>query len=513
YVLELNSYYRDQNESKYRFKNFDDEILADEKYDYGDYLRILETRKAALKELIAGREMTSIDYVAYGFGYREIKIALDNLENIRIEELKNYLLATNIVRNKEKFESEFQNRKFILENSIKELRESANNYKELLNSYKVEENNIVVPKGVKITIGENAKEQYYVELMTQYLKTEDAVLKLEEELKELIFIRKNLKTGTEDEKAYINESLKSIIADYNSIVELSNGLESKENSIKSGELIKVASPVEVVSNSKAKLILAVGIVMGVFLGIMAAFLKNFYKSFKNAKKNMLTIAMFLLVGFSSYSASEVTLGFTHKEMKAGLNPDKTPFNLEKTLIKKYLVQKENLPESEIKNIVITPIFPKGSIKNVEEKLKTDESEYLFVPTEYKVALNLSDSTLEKKLKEKLTTEFPIYYIDSFLDMNQNRVDYTHNYKGYREVIKAFDNSIFNLESEIESRKKNALTKEIFYEYNNIGIELEKIKNVRYRDTTNFIKSNNLVHDLNLEKIFLSGESRYINLTL
>ncbi|MGL5050291.1 MAG: Wzz/FepE/Etk N-terminal domain-containing protein, partial [Fusobacteriaceae bacterium] len=185
YVLELNSYYREKNESNYEFKEFDLAILADEKYNYEDYIKILETRKAALEKLIAGRETSKTDYVAYGFGYREIKIALDNLESVRIEELKNYLLATNIVRNKEKFQSEFINRKFRLENSIKESKESAINYKNLLNTYKVETSNIVVPKGVKITIGQNAKELYYTELMTNYLRTEDTVLKLEEELKEL----------------------------------------------------------------------------------------------------------------------------------------------------------------------------------------------------------------------------------------------------------------------------------------------------------------------------------------
>ncbi|MGL5312117.1 MAG: hypothetical protein ACRC92_02605, partial [Peptostreptococcaceae bacterium] len=37
--------------------------------------------------------------------------------------------------------------------------------------------------------------------------------------------------------------------------------------------------------------------------------------------------------------------------------------------------------------------------------------------------------------------------------------------------------------------------------------------VRYRDTVNFIRSNHLVRDIALEKIFLTGENRYINLSL
>ncbi|MGL5623769.1 Wzz/FepE/Etk N-terminal domain-containing protein, partial [Cetobacterium sp.] len=120
YVENLNSYYREQRESTYRFKEFDTGILEDSRYNYQDYIRILESRKSALKDLIDGRETSRLNYVSYGFGYREIRVALENLEGIRIQELKNYLLATNIVRDKEKFRSEFINRKFRLENSIKE---------------------------------------------------------------------------------------------------------------------------------------------------------------------------------------------------------------------------------------------------------------------------------------------------------------------------------------------------------------------------------------------------------
>ncbi|MGL5313863.1 MAG: hypothetical protein ACRC92_11515, partial [Peptostreptococcaceae bacterium] len=336
---------------------------------------------------------------SYGFGYRDIKIALDNLESIRIQELKNYLLATNIVKDKEKFQSEFINRKFRLENSIKEKKEQAINYKTLVDNYKFDNNDMVVPKGVKIALGDNAREKYYTELMSNYLKTESEALNLQEELKELIYINKNLRVAKDTEKEYIVDRLKMIITDYNSIVGKANRLEAKENHIDNGKLIKVASPVEVISNSKAKLILAVGIVMGVFLGVMMAFLKNFYHSFKNAGKGLLAIGMFFFIGINSYSKEEVVIGFTHKEMKQGLNPDRTPFDLNDVLLKGYLVDKLGLPISEMKDVTITPIFPANSLNSVEKRLKDGEMGYLYVPTEYRVTLNLKDSKMEKEMKE------------------------------------------------------------------------------------------------------------------
>lgn len=313
YSKSLNEYYRALNESRYRFKYFDGDILNDEKYNYEDYLKILDERKDSLKTLIDGREDSRVDYASYGFGYRKIQLELENLETIRIQDLKNYLLATNIVRNPEKFQSEFLNRKIALENSIKEKKEVANNYKKLLNSYRFEGENIVVPKGVKVTMGDNQKEKYYVELMDNYLKAENELTDLQQKLDELIYISKNLKVGTEVQKEYILNSLKAIVKNYNDIVQQVNILEVKENYINNGALIKLAAPIEIVSNSKAKLILAVGLVLGVFLGVMMAFVKNFYHSFKKFNKAVMMMALFCFMGVNSYSKEEITLQFTHKE--------------------------------------------------------------------------------------------------------------------------------------------------------------------------------------------------------
>ena len=513
YYVYLNEYYRALNESRYRFKQFDSNILADEKYSYEDYLRILDERKASLKELIAGREISRTDYVPYGFGYRRIQIALQNLENIRIRDLRNYLLATNIVRNPDKFRSEYLNRKIVLENRIREKKEEAKNYKSLLEDYKFEDSNIVVPKGVKVLIGDNEKERYYIELMNSYLKVENELSNLQQQLDELVYISKNYKIGTEAERAYILESLKNIVKKYNNIVSEANILEAKENYINNGALIKLAAPIEIISNSKAKLIVSVGIVMGLFLGIMMAFIKNFYNSFKNFKKGVMVLALFSFVSISGYSKEEVTLQFTHKEMKSGVNPDKTPFNLEETLVKEFLVKRLKLSIEELKNVTITPIFPKRSLDNVEKRIKDGEADYLYLPTEYKVILNLKDSVEEKKIKENIINEFPLFYTNYFFQKISSEYDYLKDYSSYREILKAMDNLMNGLLAEVNFRRKNAETKEIFYEYNNLEVELNKIKNIGYRDILNYIKSNNIVSNIELEKTLLDGDNRYIVLEL
>lgn len=513
YYRILNDYYRVLNESRYRFKTFDSSILNDDKYNYQDYLKILNERKSSLKSLISERENTRIEYASYGFGYRKVQLELENLETIRIQDLRNYLLATNIVKNPEKFQSEFLNRKIVLENSIKEKKEEANNYKKLLNSYRFEGENIVLPKGVKVSLGDNQREKYYVELMNNYLKSENELLDLQQQLNELVYTSKNLKIGTEAEKEYILESLRNIVKNYNDIVQEINILEMKESYINNGAIIKLASPIEVISNSKAKLILIIGIVMGIFLGIIMAFIKNFYHSFKKVNKSMMMVMLFCLIGLNSYSKEVLTLKFTHKEVKQGLNPDKTPFDLNEILIKEFLVKRVGVNIEDLKNIEIVPSFPKKSIDDTENKLKVGDKKYLYVPTEYSLILNLKNSEEKKRIKENLINEFPNFYVSYFLKNTAGSYDFLKEYTNYRDIVRALDNLMNSINLEINLRKKNAETKEMFYEYNNLGVELNKIRDITFRDVSNYIKSNNLVSNVTLEKILLDGEDRYLTLEL
>lgn len=513
YYRILNDYYRVLNESRYRFKTFDSSILNDDKYNYQDYLKILNERKSSLKSLINERENTRIEYASYGFGYRKVQLELENLETIRIQDLRNYLLATNIVKNPEKFQSEFLNRKIVLENSIKEKKEEASNYKKLLNSYRFEGENIVLPKGVKVSLGDNQREQYYVELMNNYLKSENELLDLQQQLNELIYTSKNLKIGTETEKEYILESLRNIVKNYNDIVQEVNVLEVKENYINNGAIIKLAAPIEIISNSKAKLILAVGVVMGVFLGIMMAFVKNFYHSFKKFNKSLMIMGLFCLIGLNTYSKEILTLQFTHKEVKEGLNPDKTPFDLNEILIKEFLVKRVGVSIEELNNITIMPVFPRKSIDYTESRLKSGDKKYLYVPTEYSLILNLKNNEEEKRIKESLINEFPNFYVSYFLKNASEAYDFLKEYTNYRDIVRALDNLMNSISLEIDLRKKNAETKEIFYEYNNLGVELNKIRDISFRDVSNYIRSNNLVSNVALEKILLDGEDRYITLEL
>lgn len=511
YYNSLNEYYRYENESKYKFKYLDPEILDDNRYDYKDYLQIVEQRKQALKTLIDKREDTRVDYLSYGFGYRKVLIALNNLETIEIQNLKNYLLTTSIVKNPQKFQNEFLNKKIILENRIKEEEGNSKNYKILLESYENEEANIIAPKGIKITMGDNQKEKYQTEVMEGYLQTESILASLKQQLSELIYINKTLKIETEAEKMYILKSLTDIIKSYNDIVFEVNVLEAKENYIENGAIIKLASPIEVTSTSKVKLIIIGGIGLGIVLGIVVAFFKNFLDCLKRANKEIALLVMFIFIGTNSYSKEKVTLQFTHKEIIFGLNPDKTPFDLDKILLNEFLGKELGVKAQELKESSIKQVFLKNSTGNVEEKLKMGDKNYIYFPTEY--ILNLDNITNAKEIKEKIIKKFPNFYINYFLQNTSFKYNYLESYNSYSDILKAFNNSTEQLLIEINLRRETSTIKERFYEYNNLYLELNKIKNILYEDAENYIKSNYIADDFILESNLLNGQNKYLDLEL
>lgn len=511
YYNSLNEYYRYENESKYKFKYLDPEILDDNRYDYKDYLQIVEQRKQALKTLIDKRENTRVDYLSYGFGYRKVQIALNNLETIEIQNLKNYLLTTSIVKNPQKFQNEFINKKIMLENRIKEEEGNSKNYKILLESYENEEPNIIAPKGIKITMGDNQKEKYQTEVMEGYLQTESILASLKQQLSELIYINKTLKIETEAEKMYILKSLTDIIKSYNDIVFEVNVLEAKENYIENGAIIKLASPIEVTSTSKVKLIIIGGIGLGIVLGIVVAFFKNFLDCLKRANKEIALLVMFIFIGTNSYSKEKVTLQFTHKEIIFGLNPDKTPFDLDKILLNEFLGKELGVKAQELKESSIKQVFLKNSTGNVEEKLKMGDKNYIYFPTEY--ILNLDNITNAKEIKEKIIKNFPNFYINYFLQNTSFKYNYLESYNSYSDILKAFNNSTEQLLIEINLRRENSTIKERFYEYNNLYLELNKIKNILYEDAENYIKSNYIADDFILESNLLNGQNKYLDLEL
>lgn len=158
------------------------------------------------------------------------------------------------------------------ENSSKEV---INRYLDILREQDNLSNVITEEKNIKVTSLEKTKielEKIQNEILDIFKKDSDLrALKPEEKVNYITYKYPELNLKRSEQEKYYNTYVNELVR-----------LDSLNNSL---DVIKETTDIYFVKGqSKAKLILAIGILMGVFLGIMVAFLKEFIDGYKRRYK-------------------------------------------------------------------------------------------------------------------------------------------------------------------------------------------------------------------------------------
>lgn len=501
YIELLNRDLKNKYESKYQVKLLDIKDFEDNDLDYNTYLNSIEKDSNRIKNIISNKAKENLNYISYGFNYRDLKIRLENLEEENIKDLKNYLEVVNITRNESSFSDVAKGRIEKLNNLILEKETIQKDYTQILNNIK-KEKEVNVPNGTKISFENSTKDNYYVGVINKKISLLNEITNMKNEKKILEAKLQNSRKGNEKEVQAIEGFLKEIVNEYNDIVLKFNTLEKKENIIKYGEIVKKVTPISTTSDSKAKLILAAGLVLGIFAGMGMVFIKVFFKSLN---KYMSVFAIFLLIGVNSYSQEILKLSFTHKEMAENQNPDKTPFNLENILVDEFIKDELKITDLEKEEIKIEPIVFKNSYKTTVERLNNDNN-YSYVPSEYKVILSLKDSEKEKLISEKIKNNFSSYYINYFLksDIITSEKENLIN-KDYSIRLNIINNILAEIRKDVENRKEVEKNSGKKNQYNSILYDIVKIKDTMDREIESYIISNDLTSNIEKEKILLTGD--------
>lgn len=510
YYRYLNENYMDLYASKYEFKKLNIDTLLDKSYDYQDNIDLLKKENLFLEKNLESKLKGKISSDSTRVEYKKLDIALQNLEDININGLENYLEVSGIVKNIDKFNREYTNKQEKLKQNIEIEKELSLNYKKVLEKYSDKEKNIEIPKGTNIKIDNKEKDNYYSELVNNYLESQNRIEKIKTQLLVLQNKNENLQKMTEVQKTYVEKELLLMYKEYNSIVNKINFLDSQETLVENNQMIKLIVPVEVVSYSKWKLIVIIGSVVGLFMGVLLAFVKNFMGSFK---KSLHVLSIFLIVTSLSYSAQEnsVKIQFIGNRFSKGLNLDKTQFIKDKVILDEFILKRYKLNKSEIENIEIYPISSQNAYEMVKESI-VNGNKMEYFPSEYTVKLNLKNKELENKIYADLKNNFSKDYIKKYTDnsMKIEKIEYVKKYENYRDSIIAFNNIIIGLENEIEDYQLKERNLENKLEYNNILLELKNLKGTKLIGVENYINSNRLSLDIPMEKLLLKGEEISIN---
>lgn len=509
YIVSLNKDLKNRYESKYQVKLLDIKDFENNDLDYNTYLNSIESDSRVIKNIITKKAKENLNYISYGFNYRDLKISLENLEEDNIKDLKNYLEVVNITRNEDTFKDIARGRIEKLNSLIAEKEAIQKDYTQVLNSTQ-KEKEINVPNGAKISFEDTTKDSYYAGVINKKISLLNEITDMKNEKKLLETKLQNSRKGNEKESQSIENLLEEIVNEYNDIVLKFNTLEKKENIINYGEIVKKITPVSVTSDSKAKLILAAGLVLGIFAGMGMVFIKVFFKSLN---KYMSVFVIFLLVGVNSYSQEVLKFSFTHKEMAQNQNPDKTPFDLKNILVDDFIKNELKISDIEENEIKIEPILFLNSYKVAEEKLSNDYN-YSYVPTEYKITLSLKDGEKEKLISEKIKENFSDYYINYFLksDIISSERENLIN-KDYGVRLDILNNILSGMTEDVENRKAIEKNEGKKSEYDSILYDIAKIKDTMDRELESYIISNNLTSNIEREKILLAGDKIRLTRTL
>lgn len=251
-------------------------------YDYDNIYLLINDRIDLLKANLKNGNKENYISNKLGYSFNELAVRIDSLQRVELQDYYSYYnvngLSLNKIMRGIRYDSE------IKENQLEKekLMGKAQILKNLLDQYKPTGRQIVVPNigdfGVKI----DTENEYYSNLINQYLSINNQIKDKEFEIKKLQEEKDNINYPSENQKNVIEQKLNLTIEKLNNIIEDLNKINEDYVNAKYSDMIKVISPVTQINEGKPlPLFLGVGIVLGGMLGVFLAFMREFAKNYKN----------------------------------------------------------------------------------------------------------------------------------------------------------------------------------------------------------------------------------------
>lgn len=275
-IFEYKSYF------EYRYNKL--EIIGSstgnyEKYDYVELLEIFENNLLRVKNLLLEEKNNKFRSSTLLITYSDLLGEIELLENIEFKNLKSIVENKNLSKDKwrviEKYrnlikELELQKAKYLAEEKI---------VKEMLDNYKPDNNQIILPS-LEGTIVEGNNNSYYERLIEKATEAGVSAVFLEEDIKYYKTRIIELENQENINNEYIEEVgilIVSIEKKYKQVIENVNILNREYNQVYFSNLIRKISPIEIVNDVKIEIYLLISLALGLFFGVGMVFIIEFKK--------------------------------------------------------------------------------------------------------------------------------------------------------------------------------------------------------------------------------------------
>lgn len=251
-------------------------------YDYDNIYSLLNDRISLLKNNIDSEAKKNYVSNKLGYFFNELLVKVESLERVELQDYYSYFtvngLSLNKIMREIRYDSEIRDVKLEKE----KLQAKSQMIKNMLEEFKPTNRNLIIPNVGEFGIKIDTENEYYSNLINQYLTINSEIKDKEFIIKKLQEEKGIVNYPSEAQKEVIDQKLQVIREKLNNIIDELNKLNEEYVNAKYSDMITIVSPVIETHNGKPLvLFLAVGVVLGGMLGIFLAFTKEFAKNYRN----------------------------------------------------------------------------------------------------------------------------------------------------------------------------------------------------------------------------------------
>lgn len=251
-------------------------------YDYDNIYSLLNDRISLLKNNIDSEAKKNYVSNKLGYSFNELLVKVESLERVELQDYYSYFtvngLSLNKIMREIRYDSEIRDVKLEKE----KLQAKSQMIKNMLEEFKPTNRNLIIPNVGEFGIKIDTENEYYSNLINQYLTINSEIKDKEFIIKKLQEEKGIVNYPSEAQKEVIDQKLQMIREKLNNIIDELNKLNEEYVNAKYSDMITIVSPVIETHNGKPLvLFLAVGVVLGGMLGIFLAFTKEFAKNYRN----------------------------------------------------------------------------------------------------------------------------------------------------------------------------------------------------------------------------------------
>lgn len=251
-------------------------------YDYPVIFELISDKIDSLKIIVNDRDKKNFISNKMGYSFDKIRQNLESVEKLELQDYYSYYTVHNLSLDIKAREVRYKSDMQVLKLQREGLISQRDTVKKIIDEYKLGERNYIIGNVGDLQKKLNQNDEYYGDLIDQYLSLNKAIVEKEQNIKKLEEIsRVAFIYPTEDQKEKLNKKLDILVTKVNKIIDEVNVINNEYVQVTYSNMISIAAPVmETTSGKPLYMYLAVGIILGLFVGIFLAFVAEFKEDYK-----------------------------------------------------------------------------------------------------------------------------------------------------------------------------------------------------------------------------------------